>query len=169
MMSPIVTKKYNLTLGNQDRMKSPTVTKKYNLTLGSQDKKVFSTESQRTHNSCQILHTEILTLHCGEPLTLTSRSFQTSSTQHSVITEGGNKVLKRRVSFASYLQNLSQSKVIPQWPWPQGILYIRYKTVDVSKGRHSRQTGSLVSKGRTGCWLSDPIPTQRCSVSQGCH
>lgn len=155
MMSPIVTKKYNLTSGSQDRMMSPTVTKKYNLTLGSQHKKVFSTESQRTHNSCQILHTEILALHCGEPLMLISCSFQTvlnilSSTQHSVITEGGNKVLKRRVSFASYLQNLSRSKVIPQWPWPQGILYIRYKTVDVNKGRHSRQTGSQSPKAARG-------------------
>lgn len=49
MMSPIVTEKYNLTSGSQDKMMSPTVTKKYSLTLGSQDKKVFSTESQRTH------------------------------------------------------------------------------------------------------------------------
>lgn len=62
MMSPIVTRKYNLTSGSQDKMMSPTVTKKYNLTVGSQDMKVFSTESQRTHNSCQILCTEILIL-----------------------------------------------------------------------------------------------------------
>lgn len=65
------------------------------------------------------------------------------------------------MSFASYLQNLSQSKVISQWLWPQGILYIRYKTVDVSKGRHSRQTGSQSPKAAQGVsclTLSDPIP-----------
>lgn len=54
------------------------------------------------------------------------------------------------MSFASCLQNLSQSEVISQRPWPQGILYIRYKTVDVSKGRHSRQTGSQSPKVAQG-------------------
>lgn len=42
-------------------MMSPIVTKKYNLTSGSQDKRYLAL-TQRTYNSCQILHEEILTL-----------------------------------------------------------------------------------------------------------